>query len=444
MENPRTFPTAKKRKSPSKERLLQPKQEEEEDPSEEENSPEEEECSSEDADEAGDKDDTEASKSETVRLLLQAFGKDQIIALLKEAAASNPTTLSKILHAVESDPIHRKIFVHGLGWDATNETLTSAFKQYGEIEECNVVPDKINGRSKGYGFVLFKTLSGARKALKEPQKMIGNRMTACNLAAVGPTGSSPAAGVDANERKLYVGNVGPQIDAEKLRAFFAKFGEIEEGPLGFERATGKFRGFAIIVYKTAEGMKKALEEPVKTFEGSMLQCSKKAHKLNPVQQPAVPGPGGAALLPGSYQLQAYQMGLNQGLIGQNVNPQGILLSQSQAVGYLNPVLGGAPALNQPGFSSGFGGGVSQPVNGAPPMGWSAGFGAQLGVNNINPGVVGAYGSQAALQGFGAYPNPQLAQVPAPAAAAGVGTVAGVARPNPGVGSVGALPSYFGR
>ena len=411
---------------------------EEEDSSEEENSSEEEEDSSEDADEADNEDDSEASKRETIRKLLQPFGKDQIIALLKEAADSNPATLSKILPAVESDPVHRKIFVHGLGWDATNETLTSAFKQYGQIEECNVVTDKITGRSKGYGFVLFKTRSGARKALKQPQKKIGNRMAACHLAAAGPSGSNPAAGADVNERRLYVGNVGPQISAEKLRTFFAKFGEIEDGPLGFDKATGKFRGFAIIVFKTAEGMKKALEEPVKTFESCKLQCSRKVAKTTPVQQQAVAGSTGATLPPSNYQLQAYQMGLNQGLIGQNVNPQGVLVGQNQAVGILNPVLGAAAALNQPGLSQGFAGGLSQPVNRAPPVGLSAGFGPQLGMNSINPGVLGAYGSPAAFQGLGAYQSSQLGQSPASAAAAGAG------RPHPGVGSVGTLPSYFGR
>ena len=452
---------AKKRKSPPKEEQLQSKHEEEEeeleveeeDPSDEdeedssseeqnsseEEEEEEEEGSSEDADETDNEDESEASKSEIVRQLLQPFGKDQIIAMLKDAAASNPATLSKILHAVESDPIHRKIFVHGLGWDATNETLTSAFKQYGQIEVCNVVTDKITGRSKGYGFILFKTLSGARKALKQPQKMIGNRMAACNLAATGPSGSNPAPVADVNERKLYVANVGPQLNAEKLRALFAKFGEIEDGPLGIDKATGKFRGFAIIVYKTVEGMKKALEEPVKTFEGCNLQCSKKVAKTTPVQQPAVTNSSGAALPPTSYQLQAYQLGLNQGLIGQNVNPQGVLLGQNQAVGILNPVYGAAPALNQPALSSGFGGAISQTLNGAPPMGLSAGF----GVNSINPGIVGAYGSQAAaLQGLGAYQSSQLGQSPAPpaaAAAAGAGTGAGAVRPQPGT-----LPSYFGR
>ncbi|KAF3559060.1 hypothetical protein F2Q69_00014943, partial [Brassica cretica] len=74
---------------------------------------------------------------------------------------------------------HRKIFVHGLGWDTKTETLIEAFNQYGEIEDCKAVFDKVSGKSKGYGFILFKSRSGARNALKQPQKdlfLVGTRL----------------------------------------------------------------------------------------------------------------------------------------------------------------------------------------------------------------------------------------------------------------------------
>lgn len=440
---------ARKRKCPPGVQS-RPKQEEREEESEEEEEVEEvdddekqdsseEQDSSSSEEEGSSKDengeDSEESKRETIRKLLLPFAKDQIISVLKEAAHNNPATLSKILDAVESDPVHRKIFVHGFSWDATNETLNSAFKQFGQIEQCHVVTDKTTGHSKGYGFVLFKTRSGARKALKQPQKMVGNRMASCHLAASRPSGSNSGAGADANERRLYVANVGPHVNAEKLRNLFAQFGEIEDGPLGFDKETGKFRGFAIFVYRTVEGMKKALEEPVKMFDGAKLECSKKIAKVNPVQQPPAAAPVAAPLPPTNY-IQAYQMGLNQGLMGQHANPQGVLMGQNQYVGFLNPVLGAAEALPQSGLSPVFLGGLPQPVSGPLPMGLNAGFGAQLGINGLNPGVIGAYGSQPGLPGLGAHQNPQLGQSPAPAAAAAV-------RPHPGVGPGGALPPYFG-
>ena len=38
----------------------------------------------------------------------------------------------------------------------------------------------------GYTFILFKHRSNARKVIKQPQKNIGNRMTACQLVSIGP------------------------------------------------------------------------------------------------------------------------------------------------------------------------------------------------------------------------------------------------------------------
>lgn len=53
---------------------------------------------------------------------------------------------------------------------------------------------------------------------------------------------------------------------------FAKFGEIEMGPMGFDVNTGKSRGFALFLYKTQERANNALEEPNKVFEGHQLHC----------------------------------------------------------------------------------------------------------------------------------------------------------------------------
>lgn len=47
-----------------------------------------------------------------------------------------------------------------------------AFQEHGEIEEGAVIYDKGTGKSKGYGFVTFKDMESAQRALKAPSKMI--------------------------------------------------------------------------------------------------------------------------------------------------------------------------------------------------------------------------------------------------------------------------------
>nr|XP_043627102.1 UBP1-associated protein 2B-like [Erigeron canadensis]XP_043627110.1 UBP1-associated protein 2B-like [Erigeron canadensis] len=216
-------------------------------------------------------------EDEPVEKLLEPFSKEQLISLLKEAVSKHPDLIENVSKIADIDPAHRKIFVHGLGWDTNSDVLISEFGKYGEIEDCKAVVDKVSGKSKGYAFILFKHRAGAQKALKEPQKKIGNRMTSCQLASAGPVPAPPPVVQTVSEytqRKIFVSNVAADIDPGKLTEFFAKFGEIDDGPLGLDKQTGKPKGFALYVYKTVEGAKKALEEPHKVFEGHTLHCQK--------------------------------------------------------------------------------------------------------------------------------------------------------------------------
>ncbi|GKZ37639.1 hypothetical protein AbraIFM66950_009288 [Aspergillus brasiliensis] len=49
-----------------------------------------------------------------------------------------------------------KLFVGGLAWHTTDETLRHAFERFGEVEEATVVQDHDTQRSRGYGFVIFR------------------------------------------------------------------------------------------------------------------------------------------------------------------------------------------------------------------------------------------------------------------------------------------------
>ena len=51
--------------------------------------------------------------------------------------------------------IVRKLFVGGLSWGTTDETLRRAFEAFGEVEDARVITDRETGRSRGFGFVSF-------------------------------------------------------------------------------------------------------------------------------------------------------------------------------------------------------------------------------------------------------------------------------------------------
>ncbi|ESQ44393.1 hypothetical protein EUTSA_v10005930mg [Eutrema salsugineum] len=359
---------------------------------------------------------------EPIKDLLEPFSKEQLLNLLKEAAGKHLDVANRIREVADEDPVHRKIFVHGLGWDTKTETLIEAFKQYGEIEDCKAVFDKVSGKSKGYGFILYKSRSGARNALKQPQKKIGSRMTACQLASKGPVfGGNPVAAAasvvpaqhsnsEHTQKKIYVSNVGAELDPQKLLAFFSRFGEIEEGPLGLDKFTGRPKGFCLFVYKSPESAKRALEEPHKTFEGHILHCQKAIDGPKPGKPQqynthnhnnprfqrndnngyGAPGGHGHLMAGNQAGMGAPAQALNPA-IGQALTA--LLASQGAGLAF-NPAIGQA-LLGSLGTATG--------VNPGAGAGMPSGYATQA----MAPGTIPGYGTQPGLQG--GYQTPQPGQ-----------------------------------
>lgn len=59
-----------------------------------------------------------------------------------------------------------KLFVGGLSWSITDDTLREAFAPHGEIEEAKVILDRNTGRSRGFGFVTFASAENAKAAME--------------------------------------------------------------------------------------------------------------------------------------------------------------------------------------------------------------------------------------------------------------------------------------
>ena len=54
---------------------------------------------------------------------------------------------------VQKDTTFTKIFVGGLPYHTTDESLKFFFQKFGNIEEAVVITDRTTGKSRGYGFV---------------------------------------------------------------------------------------------------------------------------------------------------------------------------------------------------------------------------------------------------------------------------------------------------
>ncbi|KAF9418951.1 hypothetical protein BGZ94_009556 [Podila epigama] len=58
-----------------------------------------------------------------------------------------------------------KLFIGGLSWNTTNESLRDGFAAYGEVVDAIVIRDRETGRSRGFGFVTFSTDNESQNAI---------------------------------------------------------------------------------------------------------------------------------------------------------------------------------------------------------------------------------------------------------------------------------------
>jgi cold-inducible RNA-binding protein len=82
-----------------------------------------------------------------------------------------------------------KLYVGGLSYSTTSETLREYFAQCGSVESASVVTDKFSGQSRGFGFVEMATAEEAQRAISELNgKELDGRKLTVNVSNPRPAG----------------------------------------------------------------------------------------------------------------------------------------------------------------------------------------------------------------------------------------------------------------
>ncbi|KKQ52475.1 hypothetical protein A2865_03435 [Candidatus Woesebacteria bacterium RIFCSPHIGHO2_01_FULL_39_17] len=71
-----------------------------------------------------------------------------------------------------------KLFVGGLSWDTTEDSLKNFFAAAGTVVSATIITDKYSGRSKGFGFVEMSNEKEAEEAKKLNGKELDSRAIA--------------------------------------------------------------------------------------------------------------------------------------------------------------------------------------------------------------------------------------------------------------------------
>merc|ERR1711959_138721 len=151
---------------------------------------------------------------------------------------------------VDSEEPQLTVFVGGVPFSCSEETLRKDFAECGEIEKLNL-PLNDDGRPKGIAFITYKTKEGVAAALKFDGDEYGGRTLKVNLAGQGSKGKGKGEkgkGKGNNEATAFVRGLPFEAQEDELRKLFADCGAIKNlrMPLNEE---GKCKGIAFVEFK---------------------------------------------------------------------------------------------------------------------------------------------------------------------------------------------------
>jgi len=147
-----------------------------------------------------------------------------------------------------------KLFIGGLDYRTTDESLKGHFEQFGEIVDVIVMKDPQTKRSRGFGFVAFSQSYMVDEAQKNRPHVIDGRTVDTKRAIPrDEIGKAESAG---QTKKLFVGGI-KDVGEEEIREAFNQYGEVVSVSIPVERETQKKRGFAFVEFSDADAADKA-------------------------------------------------------------------------------------------------------------------------------------------------------------------------------------------
>ncbi|EHA56998.1 hypothetical protein MCOR02_004409 [Pyricularia oryzae] len=157
-----------------------------------------------------------------------------------------------------------KMFIGGLNWETTDESLRDYFSQFGEVIECTVMRDGTTGRSRGFGFLTFKDPKTVNIVMVKEHYLDGK--------IIDPKRAIPR---DEQEKtsKIFVGGVSQETTDQEFKDFFAQFGRVVDATLMMDKDTGRPRGFGFVTFESEAGVEACLARDLE-IHGKLIEVKK--------------------------------------------------------------------------------------------------------------------------------------------------------------------------
>uniref|UniRef100_A0A3Q3C3M2 DAZ-associated protein 1 n=1 Tax=Haplochromis burtoni TaxID=8153 RepID=A0A3Q3C3M2_HAPBU len=185
-------------------------------------------------------------------------------------------------HLMVTSPF-RKLFVGGLDWSTTQETLRNYFSQYGEVVDCVIMKDKTTNQSRGFGFVKFKDPNCVRTVLEtKPHNLDGRNIDPkpCTPRGMQPEKSRTKEGwkgskADSNKsKKIFVGGIPHNCGEPELRDYFNRFGVVTEVVMIYDAEKQRPRGFGFITFEAEQSVDQAVNMHFHDIMGKKVEVKK--------------------------------------------------------------------------------------------------------------------------------------------------------------------------
>ncbi|TKC51276.1 hypothetical protein EI555_010592, partial [Monodon monoceros] len=140
----------------------------------------------------------------------------------------------------------RKLFIGGLSFETTEESLRNYYEQWGKLTDCVVMRDPASKRSRGFGFVTFSSMAEVDAAMAARPHSIDGRVVEPKRAVAREESGKPGAHVTV--KKLFVGGIKEDTEEHHLRDYFEEYGKIDTIEIITDRQSGKKRGFGFVTF----------------------------------------------------------------------------------------------------------------------------------------------------------------------------------------------------
>ncbi|XP_057966434.1 heterogeneous nuclear ribonucleoprotein 1-like isoform X2 [Malania oleifera] len=216
-----------------------------------------------------------------------------------------------------------KLFIGGISWDTDEDRLKEYFRTYGEVVEAVIMRDRMTGRARGFGFIVFADPAVAERVVRDKHIIDGRTVEAKKAVprddqhilqrSTGSIHGSPGPG---RTKKIFVGGLASTVTESDFKKYFDQFGTITDVVVMYDHNTQRPRGFGFITYDSEEAVDRVLHKTFHELNGKMVEVKRA------VPKELSPGPSRSPLVGYNYSLSRANNLLNSYAQGYGMNSVG--------------------------------------------------------------------------------------------------------------------------